>query len=334
MTYKQFRKHLEKQDPAPVYLFAGGADLLVDEAWKALLNKIVPPQARRFNGERLRAEEHEAEDVLNRLRTLPMFGSRRLVMVQNVDAWKKEQRQALLTYLERPGSKACLVLTAGSRKGLEKVEAAVNRHGQVVTFPPVTGGAIPGWLQERAAGYGKKMSPQAAQQLAEQVGDDLNSLESELNKLCLYVGERSQIETQDLKETVSAQRSHNVFEMLRCVGSKKPGAAVHALRRLILSGEAPLPILALLGRQIRIMWQVKDGMERKFSPAQMAREIGIPTYTVDSYLKQAEAFTERDLYAAHAAIRRADVRMKSTSTNPALILEEVIVGLCLGKASP
>ncbi len=334
MTYKQFRGHLDKQDPAPVYLFLGGADLLVDEAWKTLLDKTVPPGARRFSGERLSAEEHEAEDVLNRLRILPMFASRRLVMVQKVESWKKEQRQALLAYLEQPSPKGCLVLTAASRKGLEKLEEAVKRHGQVVTFPVVSGKEIQRWLQERAAGYGKKMSLPAAHHLVERVGEDLGSLESELNKLSLYVGDRSRIEVQDVEETVSAQRSLNVFEMVRCVGSKEPGKALHALRQLILAGEVPLVILALLARQIRIMWQVKEGMERRLSTAQMAREMGIPPYAVGGYAKQAEAFTEDDLHAAHGAMRRADVRMKSTGTSPALILEEVIVGLCLDKTSP
>lgn len=334
MLYKQFSQHLQQGDPAPAYLFLGSSDLLLDEAWKALVEKLVPPKARKFNGERLQAGECEAEEALNRLRTLPMFGTRRLLMVQNVEAWKKEQRDSLLNYLAHPNPNACLVLTAASRKGLEKVEAAVNSRGLVVTFPVLGSKEIPRWLQERARQRGKQMSSQAAYYLFEQVGEDLSCLEQELEKLCLYVGDRSRIELEDLEEAVSAQKTFTVFELVRYVGQKNAGMALRSLRALTLSGQPPLVILSLLARQIRILWQVKEGVENNVPLPEIAREAGLPLFVVQGHAGQAAAFTHEELYGAHALIRRADLSMKSTGTNPAWILESVVVSLCLNKTSP
>ncbi len=334
MLYNQFLNHLNKSKPAPAYLFVGGSDLLHCEAWKALLEEIVPPKALRFNGERLQAGECEVEDVINRMRILPMFGTRQLLMVQNIDVWKKEQKEALLAYLAQPNPNACLVLTTLSRKGQEKVEEAVSRHGEVVTFPALGDRTLPKWLLERVKSHGKQLSLQAAHYLLEQVGDDLNCLEREIEKLCLYVGERTKIEPKDLEETVSVQRSFTVFELMRYVGQKKTDKALSSLRNLSLSGQHPLAILSLLARQIRVLWQVSDGIHRGLSLSQISKEAGVHPYAMKDYAQQAPALTHEDLLAAHVAIRKADVRIKSTGANPALILEELIIGLCLEGSPP
>ncbi len=331
MLYNQFLHQLDTSKPAPAYLFLGGSDLLHNEAWKALKERIVPPKAARFNGEKLHAAECNAEDVINRMRILPMFGTRQLLMVQNVEEWKKEQKEVLLTYLAQPNPNACLVLTTLSRKGLEKVEEAVSRHGVVVTFPVLGDKNLPGWLRERIGGSGKQLSPQATQYLLELVGNDLNCLEREMEKLCLYVGERTKIERQDIEETVSAQRAFTVFELMSHVGRKETGKALESLNNLILSGQHPLIILSMLARQIRILWQVNDGIERGMALPQIAREAGLQAWTLKEHARQAPSFTHEDLLAAHAAIRNADIRMKSTGTSPVSILEELIIGLCLNQ---
>jgi len=325
----EFEKHLEKQSLlAPVYLFIGEADLLIEDAWKRLLEKVVPPNARRFNGERLLSKECTASQIVTRATTIPMFGKKQLLMVEQIETWAKDQRSALLPYLLHPCPTTCLVLTAAHRKGLGEFESAVEKTGMVVAFSKLTDREGPRWLQERAMRHKKRLGTLAASYLIEQVGLDLFRLERELEKISLYVGDRDNIELEDVKHAVSSQRSFTVFELLQYVSRHQAVQAITSLKDLIRSGEPPLVILALLARQIRIIWQVKDASGRGVATSELAQRLKLPPTVLKNYAKQASSFSEDQLKLFHRALRETDLTMKSAGTSPETLLEALILGLC------
>lgn len=326
----EFYRHLKKSAVAPVYLFKGDADLLMEEAWNKLVEKVVPPKARRFNGEKLQAKECSATDVVGRLRSIPMFGSKRLLMVREVETWPKDQQKEILSYLTEPYPSACLVLAATGKKGIEKLETAVSSVGEVVDFAGPTEWNAPRWLQDRARIQNKKLSSQAAASLLEQTGLDLHLLESELEKLVTYVGDRETIELGDVKEVVSSQRAYTIFELLRLIGRRESHQALHALRRLIRAGEPPLAILALMGRQVRILWQTKDALNRGLSLGELSRQLRLPQSVVKNYIKESSSFSERKLYQIHRAIREVDIGLKGTGTKPEWLMEDLVLKLTEG----
>lgn len=327
----EFIHRLEIGSMAPVYLFMGEGELLKEEAWSHLLDKLVPVKARHFNGERLSAKEQPVPAVLGRLNALPMFGSKRLLMVQHIEAWPKDQMKPLESYLTHPFPHAILVLSCAQKKGMEKLQAAVEAMDGMVNFSPPTERDAPRWLQMRARQHRKTLSPHAASFLVEQAGVDLYRLQSELEKLVAYVGERERIEVEDVREAVTSQRSFTVFELLRYVGQNQTQKALSALRKLLLAGEQPLVILALLARQIRILWQAKDGAGRKISAADMNLCLNLPATVLRNYIQQAENFSEAELYRIHRSIRETDLALKSTSTAPQLLLEALVLKLCRRK---
>ena len=328
----EFYHRIDRGAIEPVYLFLGEGELLKEEAWRHLLDQVVPAKARPMNGQRLLAKEHPAPEVLGRLSALPMFGKRCLVMVQNIEAWPKDQLKAVATYMAHPYPTACLVLSSTHKKGLEKLQAEAETRGGLVQFNSPTERDAPRWLQMRARQYQKLLSPQAASCLVEQLGVDLFRLQSELEKLVAYVGDRENIDLGDVKEAVISQRSFTVFELLRYVGQGQTRQAISSLRNLLLAGESPLGILALLARQIRLLWQAKDGTARRLPPAELARKLGLPPSVVNSYTQQARSFSEEELYHILCIIRDTDLAIKSTGTAPQLLLEALVLRLCQTEA--
>jgi DNA polymerase-3 subunit delta len=331
MKPSDFHRHLETGSLVPVYLLTGDAELQVEEAWTQILRKVVPEKARRFNGERFRAREVPASHVLTILGTLPMFGPKRLVLVQHIENWAKDQQKLLLAYLQKPVATACLVLTLGSVKGMEKVEAAVEASGIVVNFAPLTEWDAPKWVQNRAGQQGRQVTPKAAAFLTEWVGLDEQALSQELEKLILYVGEARSIDVEDVRQVVSCQRTFSSFEMMRHVGQKETSKALTALRNLMLAGEAPLAVLGLLARQVRLIWQVKDGMARGISSSELGRSLHLYPKLLKQYAEQAADFSSTMLQSFHESIRNGDVAMKSSGGSPEVILESLIISMCLAK---
>jgi DNA polymerase-3 subunit delta len=258
-----------------------------------------------------------------------MFGKKRLVLVQHIENWAKGEQKLLLAYLQKPIPTACLVLTLDHAKGMERLEAAVEAVGVLVRFAPLTDWDAPRWLQNRARQQGKQLTPRAAAFLTEWVGLDEQALGQELEKLILYVGETATIDLAEVQEVASFQRHFTSFEMMRLVGQKDTSKALTALRKLILGGEAPLAILGLLARQVRLIWQVKDGVERGMATSELGRRLNLYPKVLSQYAEQAKAFSHSRLEEFHEAIRTGDVWLKSSGLSPEVILEALIVSMCL-----
>ena len=323
-----FFDHLEQGQFAPVYLFLGDVDLLIEEAWHRLRERLVPAKALRFNGESLSARDSRVAEIVERLATLPMFGQKRLIRVKHIEAWNKDQQDVILSYLARPSPFSCLVLYAPSRKGLSGLETAVRAAGMVVEFAAPTESELPRWLQGRAKQQQKQLRLQAASALLERVGNEVGRLATELDKLCLFVGERRQIDITDVEEVVSRQRQFSVFELLRAVGRSDSAQAVSMLRQLLLHGEPPLTVLALLARQIRILWQTKDAAKDDLSNEQIGHRLKLPASVVRNYRQTTSLFSEQSLYHAHRVIRESDLALKSSGVSQEMLLESLILALC------
>ncbi|MDR3554459.1 MAG: DNA polymerase III subunit delta [Syntrophobacteraceae bacterium] len=327
MENEDFLKALRAGKIDPVYLFLGPAALLMGEAWNKLLAALLPKDVGRFNGERLQARETDPSDLIARLAVIPMFGGRRTIMVENVEAWGKAPLSAVENFVPRIPSSACLVLTASGRKSIEALARAVEAKGKIVTFRSPGEREAPRWLIERARQMGKNLSPKAAFLLVETAGTDLQTLASELDKICTFAGDKDSIEPEDILEAAGSHRTFSAFDLLDHIKARQADKALLALRSLVLAGEQPLKILSTLAWQIRIVWQVKDGLRQSIPESQLAKRVGAHPFVVKKAGEQAARFSDAYLYRVMEAVGRTDIAMKSTGTSPVLLLEDLVLNL-------
>ena len=122
-----FRSIREKQF-ASVYYVHGEDDFLKDDAVRQLTAAVVEPATRDFNLEVRRGSEIDAGTLASLVDTPPMMAERRMVIVRDVGALKKDARAALDRYLHRPAAETVLVLvTLGSEgKTDRKLEAGAS----------------------------------------------------------------------------------------------------------------------------------------------------------------------------------------------------------------
>lgn len=329
MNDDEFLKALRAGKIEPVYLFVGPAAFLMGEAWNKLLAALLPKAGGPFNGERLQAKETDPADLIGRLAVIPMFGGRRVVMVDNVEAWAKGALSAVEAFVHRIPASACLVMSASSRKSIEGLAKAVEAKGKVVTFRSPGEREAPRWLIARAGQLGKTLSPRAAYLLVEISGADYQTLASELDKICTFAGERDRIEAEDILVAAGRHRTFSAFDLLDHIKGGQADKALVSLQSLLASGELPLKILSTLAWQIRIVWQVKDGLRQGIAESQLAKRIGAHPFVVKKAGEQAHRFPDAYLYRVMEAVAQTDIAIKSTGTSPELLLEDLVLNLTL-----
>src|SRR5919204_606423 len=183
---REFKRALQERSFAPVYYLHGEDDYLKDEAIRRLVDRAVDPATRDFNLEVLRGADVDAGALGSLLDTPPMMAERRVVVVRDVGALRRDARRMLDRYLERPARDAVLVLVAPA--GAKPDRDLVDR-GAAVEFAPLTPEQLPRWIEHHAAELGVPVTSGAVALLHRAVGNDLPALAAELDKLASYAGD-------------------------------------------------------------------------------------------------------------------------------------------------
>ncbi len=205
-------------------------------------------------------------------------------------------------------------------------EEGKKRRGFVKAFQPPKEGALPGWIRRRVEGKGGRISSEAVTLLAALVGNDLRQLDQEIEKLLLYA-DGQQVTSRDVRLLVSRARETSIFDLVDQVGRRRTDVALRLLHQLLDEGEAPLYLLAMLARQVRILIQVSELREQGVGQHEIAGRLKLHPYVVKKGWNQARNFSLAQLEAAHERLVETDWAIKTGEMEDVLALEMLIVRL-------
>src|SRR5687768_13673717 len=103
-SFDTVRRALKRGELAPAYYLHGREDLLKDEVARAVVERAIDPALRDFNFDQASAATLDPEAVYALCNTPPMMAERRVVLIRDVEAWKRKTRarSTLLACLDRP----------------------------------------------------------------------------------------------------------------------------------------------------------------------------------------------------------------------------------------
>jgi DNA polymerase-3 subunit delta len=244
---------LTRGPAAPVVLLHGPEPFLLEEALARLTRAVCPdPGLLAMSREVLEAREAGAEGIVRAAETLPFGSPRRLVIARGVEALGPKQAEPLIEYLRAPNPTTVLAVPVPQQLASSHWLVVAVTVAAAVEIPQLAGRALEEWLRSRASADGLELEEDAAQILIALVGEDPAALAGEMGKAALAGGpENRRVGAAEVRAVVGEHRSHEVFELTRAVERLDAAAALTMLERLLVAGEEPLRILALLAGQSR-----------------------------------------------------------------------------------
>src|SRR5438270_1136565 len=169
------------------YLLTGTDSPKIARAVKKLRERIGTDAT-----ELLSAHEVGSDDVVAACNALGLFASeRRLVVVEHAEAWKAPEVEPVVAYLASPSPETVLALTGDGVKKDSQLAKAVAKVGDLLVYDLPKRGTradVPGWVAKQFAAQGVQVDNRACRLLVELVGDDLNELVAEVEKLAAWAG--------------------------------------------------------------------------------------------------------------------------------------------------
>lgn len=336
--HQAFEAALRHRKFDPVYYLYGEDDFLKETAVCQLLAAAVETGTQAFNLDQRKGGDIQGEELGVILNTPPMMADRRVVVIRDVEALRKEARFALEEYLKAPASDTVLVLVAASG---EKPDSKLAGRTTKVEYKALTGAQLPTWVlqQVEQAREGTTITAGAISLLQEVVGADLLRLGLEIEKLLSYCGSRP-ITEEAVMAVVGVQREETLGHLLDAIAERDAPAALAALPLVLQQPKASAVtvVMALTVQMLALAW----GQARGLHPARLSKEYfsllreagGLYTgrawgEAVSAWTKSLRRWTERDLDDAIYALARADEALKESrlSTDEQL-LSSLILAMC------
>ena len=331
---------IEKRAFDPAYHFVGDDDFRKHEALNLLVNAAVDPATRDFNYEARRGSEIGGEALGSLLGTPPMLAERRVVVIRDAAALKKDAKTAVEEYLDRPAPDVILVLLQPTS---EKPEPRFSKATMVV-FDPITGPQLTRWIAMRAEHHGAKITAGAAELLQGSVGNDLPQLNIEIEKLATYTN-GAEIDEAAVGAIVGVRREESLSALLDAVGNRDAAAALRILPGLLEQPKSSgVFIVMVLGMQVLGTGFARARLAKNVPPQRLSGEImnmikesgGYPgrswTEASNAWIKAAPKWPSSDLFAAALALHWADRALKESGrTTEEGILQSAILAMCQTK---
>jgi DNA polymerase-3 subunit delta len=258
MSYKNLLDEIKKGLPSHSYLL-GSSDRFLHAEAVSLIKGLVPPEELDFNFQSfdMLASEQEKtalDQILDVLNTIPFFGGRKSVVVENAQKIVKKDLKKLENYLQSPSGSSVLVLLY---EGSLKKDAKESFRGIKQISLDIRESDMPAWIAEKAKLKGLNLTGDAAQYLLAVIGPDLGMLSTEIEKLTL-VG-KPDIEKGDIAEIIEGKRIFGAFDLINAIRDRNK-EKVFRIYSILRETEEPYGLLGALN------WQYAQMLGEKNSP--------------------------------------------------------------------
>lgn len=276
--------------------------------------------------------------------TLPFFTTKTRVVITDptVKIQSKENQEKFLGLLEGLPETTLLILiiedeyeSYGAKRGWQKMSAsswlgkwaAKARPGcayKVFKLPELS--AMPDFIRREAEKQGGRITPAAAKELAERIGNDTYLVSQEVTKLLLYVDFKRAVEVEDVRQVAASGGTAGVFTLVDAVAYGNSREAIHSLH-VLLDEFQPEYLFAMIVRQFRLLIQTRAILDAGGNRQVMMHTLKVTDFVADKLLTQVRRFKAEDLAKIYHRLLEIDWDTKVSAAALDVALDQLIVGL-------
>jgi DNA polymerase III subunit delta len=283
MTLEKILAGLKKQEYKPVYWLEGEEEFFIDQVIEFAEKNILSDSEASFNLTIFYGRDTSWPDLFNACTKYPMFSDKQVVILKEAQAMKDVER--LENYVEKPLSSTLLFVAYKGKKldGRTKLAKLLKDKAVLLSSKKLYDNELPEWTNELIKMKGYTINNRALSLLIDHIGNDLNRLNNEVNKLILNLDSRKNITEDDVETFVGISKEFNVFELQQAIANKDLYKAVRIIQYFESNPKAApiqliFPSLYNYFSKVQMIYSVPSRDEKTVAAA-----IGVNAYFVRDY---------------------------------------------------
>ncbi len=337
LNYGAEIKELSLNGPRRLYLLWGKEDYLKERYLEKLKQTCIPEGEDDFSYRRLDGPELLSDDLQQALDSVPFMTERTFVEIRNADINKLKNSEEIIRLLSDIPDYCTCVFTQQAEyepDGRLKLIKTLKTNGKELQFTTQSTGDLTNWISKRFAAAGKSIELEAAQRLMFISGTLMSRLIPEIDKISAYA-KGDKITVNDVEAVANRIPEAVVFDMTDFIAEKKFNSAMAVLAELLSDkNNDPIPILAMLGMQMRRLYAARMVIDFNMDSRYLADTVGIKNpYALSKTINTARGFTLSQLKKAVELCAETDYRIKSSSEDDAELLKECVLRIAAGECN-
>ena len=172
-----------------------------------------------------------------------------------------------------------------------------------------------------------KISDDTINTLIKRVGNNLEKIYQEVEKLKIYKIDNKTITKQDIMDITVENIDVDIFKFVDDIINGNKAIALKTYQELLKINEEPIKIVALLGSKIRLMYQASTLAKRGYTEDNISEMLGVHKYPVHLAILAGYKYNPKILLKYLNDLADIDIGIKTGKKDKELALELFILSI-------
>ncbi len=327
MTFEQILTDLKNKIYRPIYLLSGEEPFYIDEIADYIEKNTLDETEKEFNQTVIYGKDIDIPTLVNYAKRFPMMSNYQVIIVK--EAQELDKIEELAPYLDNMQPSTLLVLCYKYKKvdGRTSFKKNLEKKGVFFESKKLYDNQLPDWISTYLKQKNYQITPNAAKLLADFLGNDLQKIVNEINKLIINIPSQTAITPELIEENIGISKDFNVFELQKALGAKDIVKSNQIINYFASNPkENPLVkviiILYPFFNKILTFQQLADKSQKN-----AASVLGISPFFVKDFEEASKKYSTQKLFQIISILREYDLKSKgvdNVSTSDGDLMKELV----------
>ena len=260
----------------------------------------------------LRADEIILKDLFSQARTLPFLAPAQVFCIRDVDQFTKDEITLWGEYFKSASPRTFFIFEVESLDRNHPFLEGAGKTRQVFSLASEGEKFANRFIQEKLKQAGKRMTAEARKLLEERVGETYLFLDSLLEQLIAYSGEKPEIDRAMVEALEEKLESLEGEDLLQALAERNFTKALAVLNDLLELNFRDFPaVIGLLHWQFRRLWEAKRYQSEGLSEREISFRLRVSPNRAAGFFKELSRFSREELEKILEGLFQLDWQLKT-----------------------
>ena len=295
MSVEQILSDWSRKTYKPVYWLEGEEPYYIDKLTQFAEHQILPADQSAFNLSVFYGRDAKVDEVINACKRYPMFHELQVVVLK--EAQQMRDLDKLETYISNPLGSTIFIVAHKEKKvdGRSKLSKILKTKAEVLSTKKLYDNELPEWASSMIKTKALDIQSKALHMLVGHIGNDLQRIENEVDKLSINLQGRKQITEDDIENFIGISKEFNIFELQAAIINRDLPAALNIINYFSSNPKAApiqliLPTLFSFFSKLYVAASIGSRDEYSLSAA-----LGVKGFFVKQYIQALQRYNYTDI---------------------------------------
>ena len=339
ISEKELSSHIKTDSPARIYFLFGEEDFLTQTYVEKIIKRGLGKNISDFDFSSF-LSDFTSNQLEESVESLPFGSHYKLILITDYDADKDnidEFNKKLKILSDIPdytiiifSFKSLVVDYKKPKAKMKKLILSAEKQGFVVEFKHMNSTKISEMIVKKCGKKNINISKDNAKYLSEILGNKLSDVGIEVEKLCAFATDLGTIERKDIDLLVPKQAEAKIFSLADNIFMGNVQKSIEILDDLLWQRVDPIVIISVLSSAYLDIYRGIIGTNDGIFSRQAAVDFSYPKnreFLITKAFSKARSYRLDYIKSCINSLFLADLKLKTTSLNSRIILEETITKL-------